>query len=173
MRERALPESHLEFGVSAQHHKRQVSDGAGLHHGLGQFRRVFADVTERRGGDAFEGHLRLLKTQHQQGPSSCIQDSLSQSCMVQQSTKIKEARRFETVCPNKSCPQGKEQVCVSLQALCRAMQPRAQAAASFTPGSNSSRQRTRASTPPQPTTSWESSGECLATARSTNAAAFL
>ena len=41
------------------------------------------------------------------------------------------------------------------------------------PGSNSSRQMTRASRDPQSTTALAKSGECFATARSTNAAAFL
>ncbi len=60
-----------------------------------------------------------------------------------------------------------------LPALCLAIYPKAQAAASFTPGSNSSRHITRASNAPQSTTDWASWGECLATARNTNAAAFL
>lgn len=58
-------------------------------------------------------------------------------------------------------------------ALCRAMYPSAQAADSLTPGSNSSRQITRASRAPQSTTDWASCGECLATALRTKAAAFL
>ena len=62
---------------------------------------------------------------------------------------------------------------VIIPALCLAIYPRAHAAASFTPGSNSSRQMTRASKAPQSTTDWARPGECFATALSTNAAAFL
>ncbi len=54
-----------------------------------------------------------------------------------------------------------------------AMYARAYAAASFTLGSNSSRQMTRASSAPLSTTAWASVAECLATALRTNASAFL
>ena len=60
-----------------------------------------------------------------------------------------------------------------IPALWRAIYPNAQAAASFTPGSNSSKHMTNASRAPQSTTDCASCGECFATARSTKAAAFL
>ena len=53
------------------------------------------------------------------------------------------------------------------------MQARAHAAASFTDGSNSSRQLTNASNAPEFTTALARCGECLATDLSTYAAAFL
>lgn len=57
--------------------------------------------------------------------------------------------------------------------VCLAIQAKAQAAASFTDGSNSSRQLTRASSAPEFTTALARWGECLATDLSTYAAAFL
>ncbi len=57
--------------------------------------------------------------------------------------------------------------------VCFAIYDNAQAAASFTVGSNSSKQTTSASKAPESTTAFASCVECLATARSTNAAAFL
>ena len=53
------------------------------------------------------------------------------------------------------------------------MQAKAQAAASFTDGSNSSRQFTNASNAPEFTTAFARTGECLATDLNTYAAAFL
>lgn len=53
------------------------------------------------------------------------------------------------------------------------MQAKAQAAASFTEGSNSSRQLTSASRAPELTTALAKWGECLATDLKTYAAAFL
>lgn len=60
-----------------------------------------------------------------------------------------------------------------LPALCLAIYPRAQATASLTPGSKSSKHITSVSSAPQSTIAWASWGECLATARNTKAAAFL
>ena len=54
-----------------------------------------------------------------------------------------------------------------------AMYASAYAAASFTDGSNSSRQMTRASRAPESTTACANVAECLATALNTKAAAFL
>ncbi len=53
------------------------------------------------------------------------------------------------------------------------MYPNAQAADSLTDGSNSSKQATKAVSAPESTTACDNSGECLATARKTKAAAFL
>ena len=53
------------------------------------------------------------------------------------------------------------------------MQARAHAAASFTDGSNSSKQLTRASNAPELTTAFAKCGECFATDLNTYAAAFL
>jgi hypothetical protein len=47
--------------------------------------------------------------------------------------------------------------------LCLAIQERAKAAASFTEGSNSSKQFTKASSAPELTTALASYGECFAT----------
>lgn len=54
-----------------------------------------------------------------------------------------------------------------------AIYERAQAAASFTEGSNSSKQTTKASKAPEDTTAYAKDVECLATALNTKAAAFL
>jgi len=54
-----------------------------------------------------------------------------------------------------------------------AIYARAYAAASFTLGSNSSKQITNASNAPESTTAWAKVAECLATALNTKAAAFL
>jgi len=54
-----------------------------------------------------------------------------------------------------------------------AIYPNAQAAASLTEGSNSSKHNTNASKAPADTTAWANSGLCFATARKTKAAAFL
>lgn len=62
---------------------------------------------------------------------------------------------------------------VYMPALCCAIYPMAHAADSLTVGSNSSRHGTKASKAPESTTALASSGECLATARNTKAAAFL
>ena len=56
--------------------------------------------------------------------------------------------------------------------MCLAMQARAHAAASFTDGSNSSKQFTKASRAPELTTAFAKWGECLATDLKTYAAAF-
>lgn len=53
------------------------------------------------------------------------------------------------------------------------MQAKAQAAASLTEGSNSSKQVTSASKAPEVTTALAKTGECLATDLNTYAAAFL
>jgi hypothetical protein len=53
------------------------------------------------------------------------------------------------------------------------MKESAQAAASFTVGSNSSRHTTNASSAPESTTAFASCVECFATALRTKAAAFL
>lgn len=53
------------------------------------------------------------------------------------------------------------------------MHDKAQAAASFTLGSNSSKHTTKASSALESTTALANCGECLATALSTKAAAFL
>lgn len=53
------------------------------------------------------------------------------------------------------------------------MQAKAHAAASFTEGSNSSRQLTKASSAPEFTTAFAKCGECFATDLNTYAAAFL
>lgn len=175
---------HLEFGILADNHLCQVWDGAGVHHQLGKLRCVFADVAERRGGNAFEGQLRLRETHHQQGDSSCIHDRLRQSCAVAWwggevvNANTQRERRFMTVqlwnqMSKNEVKRNQNRTVGPSQASCWAMQLRAEAAASFTPELNSSRHRTSASTPPQPTTAWDSSGECLATARSRKAADFL
>jgi len=57
--------------------------------------------------------------------------------------------------------------------VCLAIYDKAQAAASLTLGSNSSRQTTRLSNAPLSTTAYANYAECLATALNTNAAAFL
>lgn len=61
----------------------------------------------------------------------------------------------------------------TVPALCLAIYASAQAAASLTPGSKSSRHITSESRAPQSTVACASCGECLPTARSTKAAAFL
>ena len=57
--------------------------------------------------------------------------------------------------------------------MCLAMKESAQAAASFTEGSNSSRQTTSASKAAESTTAFAKVYECFATALKTKAAAFL
>ena len=57
--------------------------------------------------------------------------------------------------------------------MCFAIYDKAHAADSLTVGSNSSRHTTNAYNAPESTTAFASWVECLATARSTNAAAFL
>jgi len=57
-----------------------MCNGSIVHHSLGEFRCVLGDVAEGGGRDAFEGHLRLQKTQHQQGHSTGIHDRLRQGC---------------------------------------------------------------------------------------------
>ena len=57
--------------------------------------------------------------------------------------------------------------------VCLAMKESAQAAASLTVGSNSSRQTTNAYKAPESTTAFASWVECFATALRTKAAAFL
>ena len=57
--------------------------------------------------------------------------------------------------------------------LCLAIYDNAQAAFSFTIGSNSSKHVTKLSNAPESTTAYANSGECLATALKTKAAAFL
>lgn len=64
--------SYLQFGIRVEDHLRQMCDGSIVHHRLGQLRCVLADVTEGGGRDAFECHLGLLKTQHQQWQSARI-----------------------------------------------------------------------------------------------------
>lgn len=66
----------LKFGVSTEDQLCQVWDGAGVHHGVGQLGRVFADVTQCGGCYAFEGHLWLQQTQHQDGDGSSIHHRL-------------------------------------------------------------------------------------------------
>ena len=72
--------SHLEFGVWVEDHLCQVRDGTVVHHSLGQLRRVFGDVAEGGSCDAFDGHLGLPETKHQQGDGTCIHNRLSQCC---------------------------------------------------------------------------------------------
>lgn len=57
--------------------------------------------------------------------------------------------------------------------MCLAIYDNAHAAASFTVGSNSSRQTTKAYKAPESTTAFANYGVCLATALKTKAAAFL
>lgn len=57
--------------------------------------------------------------------------------------------------------------------LCFATYERAHAEFSLTTGSNSSKQFTNETRAPESTTAFANSGECLATALKTNAAAFL
>lgn len=57
--------------------------------------------------------------------------------------------------------------------MCLAIHANAQAAASLTDGSNSSKQLTKASKAPELTTALARTGECLATDLRTYAAAFL
>ena len=57
--------------------------------------------------------------------------------------------------------------------VCCAIYPIAQAAASFTDGSKSSRHATKAGKAFESTTACDKAGVCLATARKTKAAAFL
>lgn len=58
----------------------QMGDGTMVHQSLGQLRRVFADVAERGGRDAFERHLRLPETQQQQRDSTGLHHRMSQRC---------------------------------------------------------------------------------------------
>lgn len=71
---------YLEFGVFAEDHLGQVSDGPVIHHSLGQLWCVFADLAQRGSRDAFEGHLGLLETQQQQRDGACVCHRLSQRC---------------------------------------------------------------------------------------------
>jgi len=57
--------------------------------------------------------------------------------------------------------------------VCLAIYDNAHADASFTLGSNSSKQTTKLSKAPLSTTAYANYAECLATALNTNAAAFL
>lgn len=74
--------AYLEFGVWVEDHLCQVGDGTIVHHGLGLLRRVLGDVAEGGSCDAFEGHLRLQETQHQQGDSTRVHHRLGQRCTV-------------------------------------------------------------------------------------------
>lgn len=58
-----------------------MSDGAVVHHSLGQLWCVFADVAERGGGDAFEGHLGLPEAQQQQRDGAGVHHRLRQRCV--------------------------------------------------------------------------------------------
>ena len=69
---------YLEFCVRVEDHLRQVRHGTGVHHSLRQLRRVFADVAEGGGRDAFQSHLWFPETEHQQGDGTRIHHGLSQ-----------------------------------------------------------------------------------------------
>lgn len=68
--------TYFEFCIWIEDHLRQMCNGTSVHHCLSQLWCVFGDVTEGGGCDAFDGHLRFEKTQHQQGDSARIHNGL-------------------------------------------------------------------------------------------------
>ncbi|TNN59506.1 hypothetical protein EYF80_030321 [Liparis tanakae] len=84
-----LPElMHISLGIWAEDHLCQMCNGSIVHHSLGEFRCVLGDVAEGGGRDAFEGHLRLQKTQHQQGHGTGIHDRLRQGCTHEEDQRV-------------------------------------------------------------------------------------
>jgi hypothetical protein len=137
---------------------RKISHRARIDDSLGELRGVLADISQRRGRNPFQSDLWLLNAEYEQWDSARINNML---------------RKFWVRKLTLGWTISNDTNGTSKPGVCWAMYPMAQAAASFTVGSNSSRHGTRVSSAFESTTACARSGECFATALSTKAAAFL